>query len=239
MNVIVLAAGNSLQNSEEDFPVWLSEIEGRLVIERQIKQLSFSKDVHFIFVFRKKDIERFHLRDIIRQIAPLASLISVERQTQGAAGTALLCIDHVATNDELVVVSATDYIEVEFSKVIDNFRNRGADAGIITFESLHPRFSYVTLNSDSWVNAAAEKKPISRYANAGFYWFRQAKDLFESLQRMILKDGQVNGRFFIAPALNEMVLDHKKIGCYEVQPKQYHPLKIHSEVATFQLEQRK
>ena len=35
------------------------------------------------------------------------------------------------------------------------------DAGVITFESVHPRWSYVRLDSENRVTETAEKRPIS------------------------------------------------------------------------------
>ena len=133
-----------------------------------------------------------------------------------------------------MVASATDHIDVDYAKVIESFRARGADAGVMTFESLHPRYSYLRLDAEGWVSEAAEKRPISRTANAGFFWFRRAGDFVHALQEMILKDAQVQDRFFISPALNELILEQKRIATYPLAPQQYHPVKAASHVEAYE-----
>ncbi|WP_230370262.1 hypothetical protein [Paludibacterium denitrificans] len=70
----------------------------------------------------------------------------------------------------------------------------------------------------------AEKRPISRNAIAGLYYFRHGSDFIESTKRMIQKDSHVNGNFFIAPTLNEMILDGKKIRSTPIKVNKYHTL---------------
>ncbi len=59
--------------------------------------------------------------------------------------------------------------------------------------------------------------PDQPEANAGFYWLRNAGEFFKALQEMILKDAHVNGRFFVAPALNELILRQKVIKTIRLQ----------------------
>lgn len=235
MNVLILAAGTLPTDSQEGYPVWLGEVGGSLVLERQVRQLTFGINTHFIFAFRQQDIEIYHLIDIVQQIAPGAAVVNIKRPTKGAACTALLTINAVDLENELVIVSATDQIDADCAAAVDSFRARGADAGVMTFESLHPRYSYVRLGTDGWVQEVAEKRPISRTANAGFYWFKRAADFFVCAQEMILKDEQVQDRFFIAPTLNEMILTQKKIATYVLEQNQYHPLKAPNQVEAFEL----
>ena len=71
-------------------------------------------------------------------------------------------------------------------------------------------------------------------ANAGFFWFRRAGDFFAALQQMILKDAQVQDRFFISPALNELILEQKKIATFALAANQYHPLKAVAQVEAYE-----
>ena len=235
MNVLILAAGEPVDpNAAEPYPIWLSEVEGGLVLERQVRALGFAKAARFVFCFRRTDVERYHLKDIVGQMAPGCAVVEIRRDTRGAACTAMLAIGQMDLEAELVVVSATDHIDVDYARVIAGFRGRGADAGVMTFESLHPRYSYVRTDAEGWVTEAAEKRPISRTASAGFFWFRRAGAFFEALQQMILKDAQVQDRFFISPALNEFILEQKKIATFPLAANQYHPLKATAQVEAYE-----
>ena len=81
---------------------------------------------------------------------------------------------------------------------------------------------------------AAEKNPISQNAVAGMYWFKSGKMFVEAVKNMIRKDAKVNNAFFISPALNELVLTHKKIGSFRVEPGQYRPLKNQAQIQAFE-----
>ena len=234
MNVLILAAGEPGPQAADAYPIWLSELEDGLVLERQVKALGFDPKARFVFCFRRADVERHHLKDIAALMAPGSAVVEIRRETRGAACTAMLALGKVDLEGELVVVSATDHIEVDYAQVIEGFRAKGADAGVMTFESLHPRYAYVRLDAEGWVTEAAEKRPISRNASAGFFWFRRAGDFFEALQQMILKDAQVQDRFFICPALNELILDQKRIAAFPLAANQYHPLKALAQVEAYE-----
>lgn len=230
MNVLILAAGAQAAEDRTTYPVWLSEIDGHLVIERLATSLSIKDTANFIFALTKADIDEHHVDDIVSQIAPNATIIPIERQTAGAACTALLAIGALDLEAELIVASATDYVEVDYSTIIQSFRDRKADVGLVTFESLHPRYAYVAIDETGWVVEAAEKRPISRRASAGFYWYAKASDFVSSLQEMILKDAHVGGVFYISPSLNELVLAGRRISSYHLEYAQYHPLKDQRQV---------
>lgn len=235
MNVLILAAGEPAPaNAADPYPLWLSELDDGLVLERQVRALSIVKDARFVFCFRREEVERYHLRDIVDQMAPGCAVVEIRRETRGAACTAMLAIGQIDLDAELIVASATDHIEADFAKVIAGFRARGADAGVMTFESLHPRYSFVRTDAEGWVTEAAEKRPISRTANAGLFWFRRAGDFFTAVQQMILKDAQVQDRFFISPALNELILEQKKIATFALAPNQYHPLKAANQIEAYE-----
>ncbi|QTC91170.1 glycosyltransferase family 2 protein [Brevundimonas goettingensis] len=244
MNILILAAGGgdtTAPDAPAGYPIWLSEIDGKLLLERQVNALRLQEGSKFIFAFRGADIDAQHVDDIARQLASDAAVVEVRRRTAGAACTALLAISHINLDEELIIVSATDHIEVDYDAVVAGFRTRQADAGILTFDSLHPRYSFVTTDADGWVLEAAEKRPISRQANAGFYWYARARDFIDSVQRMILKDAHLNGVFYISPSLNEMVLRNKRIAVTAIDPQLYHPLKDQRQVLSldYQIDERK
>ena len=240
MNILILAGGGAKAASgDQTYPVWLSELDGSMAIERQVKAFSLG-DARFVFAFRQADIDNHHVDSIAEQIAPGCGIVRVSRDTAGAACTALLAVGHIDPDDELIVAGSTDHADVDYGAILADFRVRAADAGILTFDSLHPRYSFVKLDADGWVVEAAEKRPISRCANAGFYWYRRAGDFIDSLKAMILKDAQVNGVFYLSPAMNELVLKGRRIATRHLAPEQYQPLKDQRQVEVLEhrLEER-
>ena len=98
----------------------------------------------------------------------------------------------------------------------------GYDGGVAIFDDVHPRWSYVRLDDTGMVIEAAEKRPISRNAVAGFYYFKRASSFFDAAKRMILKNADVGGSFFVCPTFNEMILQHKRVGVYSIQKSEYY-----------------
>jgi len=90
------------------------------------------------------------------------------------------------------------------------------------------------LGEDDLIVEAAEKRPISRHATAGFYWFRYGKYFINASQDMIRKDVQIDGKFFISLTFNELILSQKRTGIFEVDARHYFPLKSHQQVATYE-----
>lgn len=234
MNILILAAGESGQTEDDPYPIWLSEVDGQLMLERQINALGPLKPNRYLVCVRASDNARHHVRDIVRLISPLAETIEIKRATAGAACTALLAIDRIKFDEELIILNATDQININFSETVEEFRSSAADGGVLTFDSLHPRYSFVRLDEAGHVIEVAEKRPISRHANAGFYWLRRAGDFFDALQTMMLKDAHVNGLFYVSPALNELILQQKVIRTISLSKDAYMPVKSPRQLSNYE-----
>jgi hypothetical protein len=218
MKVLVLAAAepDTRQGQDSGYPALLSQVGAGLQVERLVSQIE-SLGADPVFVLREQDARKFHLTDVIRQLAPC---------------TALLAAQHIAPEEELLVLNANEILDVDFLTVIEGFRAQGFDAGLVCFPSVHPRYSYVRLSDEKLVTEAAEKRPISRNATAGFYWFRKGADFILAAQGMIRKDAHVDGVFYICPAFNELVLRQRRIGIHAIEARHYIPLKSAAQLDT-------
>ena len=226
MNILLLAAGGNITEVEDNgFPLTLSELNGRPLIQHLIEVcLNIDENINLIIAFKRSDIQKFYLDNIVKLLAPVAKIISIENNTKGAACTALLASQYINNNEELLILNANDYLQIDLQKPILDFREQGLDAGTLTFDSIHPRYSYVRLK-DGFVIEAAEKRPISRHATAGFYWFKQGMDFVKAAKNMIYKGSSVNDIFFICPVFNELILNQRKIGVFEIDTNLYFPVK--------------
>lgn len=234
MNVLILAAGqNSVGQGDEGYPVYLSEIGGHPLIEIQIKKWA-ALSSNFLIAILKADIQQFSLDKVLEQVSPQSKVIPIERPTAGAACTALLAAEQIDNNDELVILNGDELIDIDYAEPISFFRNHGLDAGTIIFDSIHPRYSFVSLDENELVTEAAEKKPISRNATAGFYWYRKGSEFVSAAMDCIRKQSTKETPFFIAPIFNEMILKQKKIGIYRIDKTVFKPFK-----SSHQLEQLK
>lgn len=225
MNILVLMAGDSRRFEEAGyaFPKNLVEIDGLPLAERVLRQLEpLLPRGRVISVVREEEDRRFHTADVVRLICPSATVVPVPALESGAACTALLAVEHLVRDEPLLIFNGDQIISRDLSAIVADFEDRGLDGGTIVFNAVHPRWSYVRLGEDGLVVEAAEKRPISTHATAGAYWYRRAGDFLDAVMDMIRKDARVDGRFYVCPAFNEMILRQARIGIVEIARDEYH-----------------
>lgn len=237
MNILILAAGATKFNSHDgEYPLCLTELDGIPLIEHIVGSCSAIENANHIFALRDYDIQHYHVDNIVALLAPKGIVLSVGSKSQGAACTALLAKEYINNDDGLLIVNGNELLDVNYAEIVNDFLTRELDAGCVCFSSVHPRYSYVRLDKEGLVVEAAEKKPISRNATAGFYWFKKGKNFVESAQSMIRKDAVVDGLFYICPVFNELVLLQARIGIYLIDAAEYHPLKTERQLQSFENE---
>lgn len=235
MNVLILAAGSEYHTERWDgYPFLLAEIEGVMLIELLLRNCVKLNPSRIICAVREEDIKQCHIDSVIKLIVADSHILEINRPTKGAACTALLAIEQLTLDDELLIMNAGDLVQNDLNPIIENFRNKDADGGMVVFDSLHPRYSFVRMDNNGHVLEVAEKRPISRNATAGVYWFRKASDFIQCCQNMIFKDAQVNGRFYISLIFNEMILKQKIILATKIPQNDYRPIKSDKQIAAIE-----
>lgn len=199
----------------------LIELHGKPLIQHVFENLSQIPNSEFIFVIRKDEDNKYHLRNVLKLLSSTCEIVVSDGPTAGAACTALLAIEHINHDTPLVIANADQIVEADFAAAIHSFQEQHLDAGTLVFDSVHPRWSYVRLNDDGLVIEAAEKRPISRFATAGVYYFKHGKSFVRAAMDMIKKDAQVGGAFYVCPTFNELILELAKIGVYKISRESY------------------
>lgn len=234
-NILVLAAGEvGFDAHDADYPLCLTEMDGISLLERIVDNTRNIQDAHYAFALLDTDIERFHLDKVVSLLASTASIIRIPKSTKGSACTSLLAASQLDPDGGLLIISANEFVHMDFAKIVEDFKQRNLDGGTLVFRSVHPRYSYVRLNEERLVTEAAQQNPISHHATAGVFWFARVGDFVEGAKNLIRKDASVSGKFFVAPTFNEMILKHAKIGVTEMDIKKYQPLKSERQVQLFE-----
>jgi dTDP-glucose pyrophosphorylase len=225
LNIIIPIAGTSelFEKAGYIYPKPLIEINGKPMIELVLKNLlTIDLPKKFTFIIREEDCLNFHLDNTIRLLVPNANIVSIKKPTQGALCSVLMSIDHMQPGDSLLVLNGDQLIEYNLEKVLKHFIKQDAEAGLLTFSSVHPRWSFARTNDSNEVLETAEKNPISKNAIAGFYYFNDASDFVEAASNVLLKDTRINHNFFISSVINEYVLTNKRVLNYSIGSDQYH-----------------
>ncbi|NMZ69249.1 hypothetical protein SAMN05216370_0477 [Pseudomonas peli] len=235
INILILAAGPvEFENHDGGYPLCLTEVDGAPLLERVIESTRQVQDSRYVYAFLEKDLEHFHLDQIAQLITPDASIARIPACTQGSACTALLAASGLDGDAELLVISANELVDVNLAEVLVDFRARNLDGGTITFRSVHPRYSYVRLDDQGLVIEAAQQNPISQSATVGVFWFSRTHEFVDAVKGMIRKSASSDGKFYVAPAYNEMVLRQKRIGVFQVDKGKYHPVKTERQLQSIE-----
>lgn len=236
MKIVFLMGGANIQKNQEDYPFYLTEINEKLILEKQIEYCMPLNASEFIFCIKANDIKSYRVDSAIKQLVPNSIIVPINGPTKGAICTALLGAEYLKNDEELILMAVDDFIDDTGVEIIESFRKNKADAGVVAFTSVHPRYSFAKTNAHGEVIEVAEKRPISKNALVSFYYFKHGNDFIECAKDVIRKDNSVNGAFYISQTLNEMILRQKKVALYKIANDKFHPLKNEMQLAQYMFE---
>ncbi|BCK25590.1 TPA: nuclear transport factor 2 family protein [Vibrio cholerae] len=225
INILIPLAGKNTfkTNQANSFPKILNEIGGKLLVERAAAafvNLDFAKKL--VVALPKEESEKYRLNKVLSLLSPDLELCNINGNTQGAVCSALLAIENLMLDKPLIISSFDQVLDFDLNPYVQRFLDEGVDAGVLTFDAIHPKWSYVNVDENFNVFQAAEKTPISRHAVAGFYFFKSASSFIEAAKEMIRKDEKTNGLFFIAPVLNEIILKEGVVKAIPIDKNRYY-----------------
>ena len=220
---IIIPLGSGKFNSENEnflFPLPLVDIKGKALIEYLVENLNTIKEEkRFVFIVKESDRKQFHIDNVLNQLVDNSTVISIKGQTKGAVCSILFAIDEIDKDQELIIVNSDQVIDVDYNNILERLRKY--DGGVISFNSVHPRWSYIrTLGST--VVETAEKNPISNKAIAGFYYFKNAQDFINGAFNVIKFDDNYNDNYYTSSVFNQLILKGKNIGFVEIPNENYH-----------------
>ena len=173
MQVMIPLAGKDrfFDPEEYGFPKPLIEVRGRPMIHWVVDNLKqIDSQVRFIFVTSDEQVRQYGIERIFDLVTEgNFSYKSISNQTEGALCTCLMAIDELALDEPLIISNGDQIIEGELQAAVGRFKSEQVAAGVITFPSVHPRWSYVGLDESGEVIETAEKRVISRHARAAIY----------------------------------------------------------------------
>jgi NDP-sugar pyrophosphorylase family protein len=224
INIVIPLAGNHrfFSESEYIYPKPLIEINAITMIEHAINSYNTLKEKkQFIFIVNHSDCKRYHLNNVLKLLTnDECKIIEIEKTTQGSACSVLLAIEEINNDTPLIIANGDQVFHSNLGEHISSFQNN--DAGVIVFNSIHPRWSHIKTDTNNNVIEVSEKRPISNLAIAGLFFFKKGEDFVKSAMSMIKKDNNVEGNYYISPTLNEMILENKKIAISTIENQSYH-----------------
>lgn len=217
LNVLIPMAGRGsrFKQAGYTFPKPLIEVNGKPMIQLVVDNLNI--DANYIFIVLKEHYEKYNLQYLLNLICPSCRIVQVEGITEGAACTTLLAKEFIDNDDKLLIANSDQFVEWESNEFMYAMVADNVDAGMLTFKSVHSKWSFAKLDDNGFVCEVAEKKPISDNATVGIYYWSKGSDYIKYAEEMIKKDIRTNNEFYVCPVFNEAILDSKKVKIYEIK----------------------
>ena len=216
LNVIIpmAGAGSRFEQAGYTFPKPLIDVEGKPMIQVVVENLNMV--ANFIFIVQKSHRIKYNLDTLLNIIAPNCKIIEVDGLTEGAACTALLAKDLINNDNPLFFANSDQFVSWDSNEFMYKMQETDCDGGIVTFESIHPKWSFAKVNEFGLVTEVAEKNPISNMATVGFYYWKHGSDFVKYAEQMIGKNIRVNNEFYVCPVFNQAIEGGKSIRTFEV-----------------------
>jgi len=217
MNVLIpmAGAGKRFFDAGYIFPKPLIEVDNKPMIQWVIESLNLN--ANYIFIIQKEHQKKYNISSVLRILKPNCKIIELDHITEGAACTTLLAKKFINNSNPLIIANSDQYIRWNSSKAIYNFNSKNLDGAILTFEAIHPKWSYAKCDKDGFVSEVAEKKVISKNATVGVYYWKHGSDYVKSAEEMIKKNIRVNNEFYVCPVYNEFISKKKKVKIHNVE----------------------
>ena len=207
--------GNRFKEKGYDVPKPLVPVKGIPMFQYTEQQIGIDFDER-IFIVRKDN----NITDTIKSLYSNATVIELDELTEGTACTLYKAKELFAKGDSVFVSNCDQSVEWDSNKVrtiIDN----GVDGLIATFEcpDKNPKWSFAKTVADKVVEVA-EKKAISDRATVGYYYWRDAGQMFRNIDQMIEANDRVNNEFYTCPVYNYTIKEGANVCAFDVQSMQ-------------------
>tara|TARA_R100000808_G_scaffold5713_1_gene17232 strand:+ start:60178 stop:61557 length:1380 start_codon:yes stop_codon:yes gene_type:complete len=208
-------AGSRFEKAGYTFPKPLIEVNGKPMIQLVVENINV--DAEHIFIVQKEHYEKYNLKHLLHLISPSCKIVQVDGMTEGAACTTLLAKEFIDNDEPLLTANSDQFVEWDSNEFLYAMQADGVDGGILTFDSVHPKWSFAKVDETGFVTEVAEKKPISNNATVGIYYWSKGSDYVKYAEQMIASNRRVNNEFYVCPVFNEAIQDDKKIRIFPIE----------------------
>lgn len=219
-SVIIPMAGLGQRFAKEGYACTkpLISVSGRPMVMQSVNDLPQAES--HAFVLRDDMAGHLDIIEMIKQVYPSAVVKSIPNVTKGQACTAIIGLDaleqQVGELPGLVTFGACDngalYSVETFRKLVDD-----PDVDVIVWGARghanavrHPEmFGWIEVAGDGSIRRVSVKTPLEAPASdpivIGTFTFKRSEDFRKAVNRLIARNGQVNGEFYIDSCINDAI----------------------------------
>lgn len=203
----------------------LITVDGKPIIEHVVNLFPDERDI--IFVCNNEHLANTNMREVLERIAPSAKVVGIPPHKKGPVYAVSQVFDLIDDEEE-VIVNYCDFSKYwDYNDFLQHTRDRSADGAISAYKGFHPHMlgttNYAFMRDDrQWLLEIREKQPFTanrmqEYASDGTYYFKKGLYVKQYFNRLVDRDIQVNGEYYISMVFNLMKEDNLNISIYEIQ----------------------
>lgn len=181
--------GSRFANAGFSTPKPLIEVDGMPMFRKALTSFdAIRAPKAYTIIIRKEHDAKYGLSEQLRRELPEAHIVMTDEEPIGATRDALRAEPHLKPDEGVVFMdcdfwfSSAAYTRMVTDSLEDTIK---IDAGLLTFESSDPRYSFVETDEHNFAIRTAEKVAISNRAIWGAYYFGRS-DVFVKAARELL-----------------------------------------------------
>jgi len=214
-NILIPMAGRGSRFEEQGYTDKkpFIDVNGKPMIHRVIENLGmeFDKEYMFIMICLQEDFDKYDFTEFEKVIGHNSyDVVILDDVTEGAAQTILQAKDLIDDDTPLMTMNSDQLVDWDIERLFEMCEQ--FDGVIPCFYGEGNAWSYARTLDNGYVQEVAEKKQISKYATAGYYYWKKGSDFVKYAEQMIEQNSRTNGEFYVAPVYNWAIKDGKKIG---------------------------
>jgi len=218
-NILIPMAGRGSRFEEQGYTDKkpFIDVNGKPMIHRVIENLGmeFDKEYMFILICLQEDYDKYDFTQFEKVIGHNSyDVVILDDVTEGAAQTILQAKDLINDDTPLMTMNSDQLVDWDIERLFEMCEQ--FDGVIPCFYGEGNAWSYARTLDNGYVQEVAEKKQISKYATAGYYYWKKGSDFVKYAEQMIHDNSRTNGEFYVAPVYNWAVRDGKRVGVFMV-----------------------
>ncbi len=227
LQIVLPMAGLGLRFSKEGYslPKPLIPVDGVPMFQQAINsfKLILEKNPDYIgkkiAIIRRQHQSEYQLETLLKNSDQSLVVKILPELTRGAAETSFLVKDLVSMDSPIIFIDCDLWFESEnfFKFIISCIEGQETHiaGAVCTFTSDSVKYSYVSTDSNSFITDIAEKKPISRSAVIGAYFFRKASYFFDEAEE-VLKNPLANpGEYYTSIIIKNLIAKNFKFKAFK------------------------
>lgn len=227
MKIIIpmAGAGNRFVEKKYDLPKPLIFVNKRRIVEYLLD--SFSEEDEIVFICNDKHLRNTYMKDILKKLRPNSEIISMPQHKYGPVYTVQKAYEYIKDDEEVIVC----YCDVPFIWSFDKFKkhikDNKLDGCVLTHTGFHPH----SLNStkmaflkvqDNLMLEIKEKEcytfdHLQEHASSGLYYFNKGKYIKKYFDKLVEKNINYNGEYYVTLVYNLLVQDSLRVGYYDTE----------------------